>query len=104
LLGCADLEVNGGIEVALVGELRDSAFDSLRKIVSDVYIPSLVLAGGGPTADSSVKLLNDRPLIDGRPTAYVCRGYSCDKPVTDPNALGEQLQNAATVAATEVSA
>jgi uncharacterized protein len=104
LLGCVDLEVNGAIEVALAGNPRDSAFDSLRKVVSDVYVPSLVLAGGAPSSDSVVKLLNDRPLIDGRPTAYVCRGYSCDKPVTDPNALDEQLQSAATVAAREVGA
>jgi uncharacterized protein len=104
LLGCVDLEVSGAIEVALVGDVRGVAFDTLRKVLSDVYVPSLVLAGGGPTSDSAVKLLNDRPLIEDRPTAYVCRGYSCDKPVTDPNALGDQLQNATTAAATEVSA
>ncbi len=31
-------------------------------------------------------------LIDDQPTAYVCRGYACDKPVTDPEALAEQLR------------
>ena len=29
-----------------------------------------------------VPLLADRPLIDGAPTAYVCRGFVCDRPVT----------------------
>jgi uncharacterized protein len=104
LLGCVDLEVNGAIEVAVVGDVRDVAFDSLRRVVAEVYVPSLVLAGGPPGTESSVRLLNDRPLIEERPTAYVCRGYSCDKPVTDPNALGEQLKNAATIGTTKVSA
>ena len=36
-----------------------------------------------------------RPLIDDQPTAYVCRGYACDRPVTDADTLSEQLENAA---------
>jgi uncharacterized protein len=59
-----------------------------------------VLAGGESGATSQVKLLEDRPLVDRRPTAYVCRSYSCDRPVTEPAALSEQLENAARVGAT----
>jgi uncharacterized protein YyaL (SSP411 family) len=29
--------------------------------------------------------------IDGKPTAYVCRNFVCDLPVTDPDALREKL-------------
>jgi hypothetical protein len=29
--------------------------------------------------------------VDGRPAAYVCRGFSCRLPITDPHALGEAL-------------
>ena len=46
-----------------------------------------------------IRLLDDRPLIDDKPTAYVCRGYACDKPVTEPDALADQLENAAKPAA-----
>jgi uncharacterized protein YyaL (SSP411 family) len=28
---------------------------------------------------------------EGRATAYVCRGYACDEPTTDPERLGEQV-------------
>jgi uncharacterized protein YyaL (SSP411 family) len=38
-------------------------------------------------------------MVDDQPTAYVCRGYACDKPVTDANALSEQLENAANAGA-----
>ena len=33
----------------------------------------------------------DRPLINDQPTAYVCRRYVCQLPVTDPAGLVTQL-------------
>jgi len=97
LLGCADTEVNGAIEVALIGDTRSAPFKVLERVVAGQYVPSLVLAGGSPTASSPVKLLNDRPLVDDKPAAYVCRAYTCDKPVTEPAALSVQLENAAKI-------
>jgi uncharacterized protein YyaL (SSP411 family) len=42
-----------------------------------------------------VPLLAGRPLVDGRATAYVCRGFVCDRPVTDAADLAAQLRTAA---------
>jgi uncharacterized protein len=33
--------------------------------------------------------------IDGKPTAYVCRGFVCRLPVTDPDGLRAELEAAA---------
>ena len=100
LLGSADMEINGAIEVALVGDAKSAAFKALERAVAERYVPSLVLAGGAERKGSHVKLLEDRTLVDGKPTAYVCRSYSCDRPVTEPNALSDQLENAARISAT----
>ena len=100
LLGCADMEVNGAIEVALIGDPVSNGFGALERAVAGRYVPALVLAGGTPRADSPVRLLDDRSLIDGKATAYVCRGYTCDKPVTQPTELSDQLESAARTAAT----
>ena len=100
LLGCADMELYGAIEVALLGSTQSAEFRALERAVAAQYVPSLVLAGGAPGNSHVVKLLDDRPLIDDQPTAYVCRGYACDKPVTDPDALAEQLENASRTGAT----
>lgn len=38
-------------------------------------------------ATPAIPLLADRDARDGRPTAYVCRGFVCQAPVTDPAEL-----------------
>ena len=37
-------------------------------------------------------LARDKPMQDGRSTAYVCKGQTCFPPVTDPAALKTLLQ------------
>jgi uncharacterized protein YyaL (SSP411 family) len=91
MLGNADMIINGAVEVALVGEdLRP-----LRSVIASEYVPSLVLAGGAvSTSSGAVALLTDRPTRDGRPTAYVCRNYTCDAPTSDARTFAEQLSTA----------
>ena len=50
------------------------------------YLPNKVVASGG-----AVPLLENRPMIDGLATAYVCENYTCKHPVTDLKALAELL-------------
>lgn len=90
LLGATDLALHGGIAVALVGEPGDAALEALRAVVADFYSPTLVLATGRPGEDS-VPLLRGRTAIGGQPTAYVCRGFSCDLPTAEKAELERQL-------------
>jgi hypothetical protein len=46
---------------------------------------------------SLVPLLADRIAKDGKPTAYVCRGFVCRLPVTTAEALRAELAAAASV-------
>jgi len=88
-LCAADFSVNGAVEVAITGDPAAADFAALDRAVARTFVPSLVLAGGRET--DGIALLADRPAIDGRATAYVCRGYACERPVTDPVGLFEQL-------------
>jgi uncharacterized protein YyaL (SSP411 family) len=94
MLGVADTAVHGAVEVALVGEPSASDFRALAREVSARYVPSLALAGGAPDRTGDVALLAGRTAREGRATAYVCRDYACDAPVTDPGALAVQLETA----------
>ncbi|HEX7019772.1 MAG TPA: thioredoxin domain-containing protein [Gemmatimonadaceae bacterium] len=87
-LGVADLLVHGAIELAIVGDSTSRAFHALARVAAERYLPNLVLAGG---SDGRVALLQDRPMREGRATAYVCRNYACDEPATGPEQLADQL-------------
>jgi uncharacterized protein YyaL (SSP411 family) len=88
--------VYGSVQAALVGDPSAPDFRALAHEVDSRYLPALVLGGGPPSASAGIALLADRPMLGGRATAYVCRQYVCDAPVTDPSALGAQLERGAT--------
>ena len=95
LLCVADMLVNGSVELAIVGDASSPRFSALARAAGDVYAPSLIIAGGSDTG--GVELLEHRSLIDGKPSAYVCRGFSCDAPTTEPDELRAQLRTAGRV-------
>jgi uncharacterized protein len=92
LLGVADMLTNGSVELALIGETRSAEFAALTRAAGGVYAPALIIAGG--SSEPGVALLENRPLVDGRATAYVCRGFTCDAPTTSPAQLQERLRAA----------
>ena len=94
-LSAAHLAVEGIDELAIAGDPDDAATRALAGVASDGFRPNLVLAVAADPVSSVVPLLADRTLVDGRPTAYLCRDFACRLPVTDPTALLEQLSAAA---------
>ncbi len=52
--------------------------------------PGAVVVAGAPD-QPGVPLLAGRPFVDGRPAAYVCRGFVCQRPVTGVEELIAQL-------------
>jgi uncharacterized protein YyaL (SSP411 family) len=81
-------------EVAIVGEPGAEGTRTLLDIARHGYRPRMVLAQAAPgdaEAQTAVPLLANRPLVDDQPTAYVCRGFVCNQPVTQPDELLLQL-------------
>ncbi|MCS7479864.1 thioredoxin domain-containing protein [Umezawaea endophytica] len=74
----------GPVQVALVG-----ASPALVAAARQGVHGGGVVVAGDP---DSVPLLAERPLVDGGPAAYVCRGYVCDRPVTSVDDLAEALR------------
>jgi len=86
LLRAIDFHLSPTKEVALIGD--DVA--SLAHTVRTEHRPHLVLAAG-PECTSIPPLLQDRTTVDGHPAAYVCEHFTCQAPVTDPEALNALL-------------
>ena len=55
------------------------------------YRPLQVVAAGTETDDEAIPLLASRPQVNDSGTAYVCRRFVCETPVTDADELAAQL-------------
>ncbi|KQU70533.1 thioredoxin domain-containing protein [Phycicoccus sp. Root101] len=88
-LAVAEASLAGPLQVAVVGSGPDAA--ALAATVRRSTSPGLVTVAGQPDADG-IPLLAERPLVGGRAAAYVCRGFVCDAPVTDVDALTAALR------------
>jgi hypothetical protein len=50
-----------------------------------------VAASTYPPREDAPAVLNDRVLLNGKATAYVCEGFVCKQPTDDPKILAEQI-------------
>ena len=78
-------------EVAIVGDPALAETGDLLSVVGSGFRPHQVVALSADPSASSIELLADRSRVDGRSTAYVCHGFACLLPVTDPAALADLL-------------
>ncbi len=76
-------------EVAIAGKPGAADTEALLDVLYRAYRPNVVVAVG--MDGEQVELLRERPLRDNKATAYVCRRFVCQQPVTEPEALGQQL-------------
>jgi uncharacterized protein YyaL (SSP411 family) len=82
----AEALVSGPYEIAVATtDTGDELVATARRLAP----PGAVVVAGPP---GSTPLLAGRPMLDGRPTGYVCRGFVCDLPVTTVDALAGQLR------------
>jgi len=80
-------------EIAIIGNCDSADTQALLHVVRDGYQPFRVVALGALDAESpSVPLLHDRGQLDGQATAYVCRDFACQAPVTDSGVLQSLLE------------
>ncbi|MEU6120078.1 thioredoxin domain-containing protein [Streptomyces sp. NPDC047117] len=89
-LAVAEALLDGPREVAVIGSYDDEATRELHRSALLSTAPGAVVAVGDPGSEE-VPLLKDRPLVGGRPAAYVCRDFTCERPTTDPGELAERL-------------
>ncbi len=88
-LNAADMLVNGLTEVAIVGNPTDATTRAMLATISSGYYPNVIraLSRSDVDGEASIPLLSHRRQKDGQPTAYVCRHFVCNNPVTSADAL-----------------
>ena len=95
-LAAAEFALLGPVELVIVGDPADARTRALLRRINATYLPNRVLMLSNPAnvgGDFKSPLLQDRPLLDGHPTAYVCRNRVCQQPATTPEDLAARLTN-----------
>lgn len=94
---CAlDFNLASPKEIAVAGFYEKPETQALLRIIHGRYMPNKVVVGVAPSelyTPKAAPLLENRTMLDGRPTVYLCQKYACQAPTTDPEALQEQLGN-----------
>jgi uncharacterized protein len=93
-LAVAEASLSGPVEIAVVGPAGDRRTADLHRTALLAAPPGAVIAIGDPAAgpaEPAIPLLAGRGLVGGSPAAYVCRGFTCRAPVTDPELLRAEL-------------
>jgi uncharacterized protein YyaL (SSP411 family) len=85
------LRARGLSAAVVVGDPTEGRTEALAVQARRVLLPEDAVFVSPPGGEAPRGLdpawLRDRPMQDGHPTAYVCRGTTCSLPVTDPDLL-----------------
>ncbi len=94
LLRALDFQISPTEEVALVAPAGTTGsvdpLSELAAVVRSDFRPHLVLAGA-PEGTTTPPLMKSRTTVEGKPAAYVCEHFTCQAPVTSPQALADLL-------------
>ena len=87
-----DLAAGEPAQVVLAGERGDPRLTALQRVAGRAYLPRAAVLRAEPGSP----LIGRVPALAAmasaaEPTAYVCTGFVCDRPTTDPERLAEQL-------------
>ena len=87
----------GAPQVVIVGARAAAGTIALQRVLAQSYLPgalSLIVEPGVHQNTVAMRLpwLGAMVAVDGEPTAYLCRDFACQAPVTDPDAFRAQLE------------
>ena len=89
-----DLLLRGPIELALVGGTDAQSYTQLRKAMNSCFVPYRVMAHHQDVeADTSHPLLKGKTPVDGQAALYLCKNFSCQAPITNPEVVPSALQH-----------
>src|SRR5262249_45007529 len=93
LLCVLDDYLSGPLDIVVIGDRADPRTGELRQAAADVYAPnkSLMLVAPGHPDEYLPEAVRGKGLVEGKPTAYVCRSFVCSSPVTAAEELRRLL-------------
>ena len=91
-LQAADFAAGPVRQIAIIGPQEDPGTQALAEAIWQTYRPRTILAVSDASAvDDGPGLLRERGMIQGKSSAYVCQGFTCNLPVNEVEGLLKQL-------------
>ncbi len=92
-LQAADFAAGPVRQIAIIGPTDDPGTRALMDAVWQAYCPRTVMAqSAAEVGNEGPGLLHERGMIQGKPSAYVCQGFTCNLPVNEVEGLLQQLK------------
>ncbi len=85
----ADFLAGQPVGVAVVGD--GAQREDLLRVVRETYRPRSVVSAASDGDAAGIPLLQNRYPLDGQAAAYVCHGFVCKLPTSDPEVVGQLL-------------
>lgn len=82
-------------EIAIAAKEGDPHIGEFQKAYYDRYNPNAIIGlavDGNEAAIAGMPFLDDRPLRNGKPAAYLCEHFTCMPPVSTAEELGTLLE------------
>src|SRR5215813_11248167 len=93
---CAlDFHLSLPAEIVIIGNPGSTSTRELKAAIWNDFLPNKVVVQATDReaeARQRMPLLSGKSALNGQPTAFVCRQYSCKEPVTDAQSLAKQLK------------
>ena len=86
-----DLAVSEPAQVVLAGRRGDPRLTALQRVVGRSFLPRAAVLWADPDSPLTDRVPELRAMAAAEATAYVCTGFVCDRPATDPETLAGQL-------------
>jgi uncharacterized protein YyaL (SSP411 family) len=87
VLSTLEFHLNPTKEIVIIGEKGNE----LEREVWRDYLPNKIIVLADEKSDESIPFLQERKMIGGKTTAYVCENFVCQKPVTTVEELAKQI-------------
>jgi uncharacterized protein len=82
------MSIADGEQIVIIGPRDSAETTALWTAAHKKYRPFTVVTRVDPADQAAIALhlpwIAGMKMLDGKPTAYVCRGFACDAPSTDP--------------------
>jgi uncharacterized protein YyaL (SSP411 family) len=92
MLTALDFTAGPSTEIVLAGDAGDPGLLAMRREIDSFFLPNKIVvfhASGerGRAIEALSPFLKNQKAVRGKVTAYVCRNFTCELPVTDARAL-----------------